>query len=112
MWWFFGGIFGLIVVILWIVALVDIVRRRHERSGGTTAAWIIIVLIFPIIGMIAYFLVNGTGGGSIEGGSADPDRTPGRGFLAARRMKAALVTAPFPVASAWGQIPKVSVPAF
>ena len=78
MWWFFGGLFGLIVLILWIVALVDIIRRRHDRSTGTTAAWIIIVLIFPIIGMIAYFIANGTGmaGPTADMSQADPDRVP------------------------------------
>ena len=75
-WW----LIGFFILILWIAALTDIIRRRHARTGGSTAAWIIIVLIFPIVGTIAYFLVNGMGGGSIEGGSADPDRTPGRGF--------------------------------
>jgi hypothetical protein len=76
-WW----LLGLLVLILWIAALVDIVRRRHERSGGSTAAWIIIVLIFPLVGTIAYFIVNGVGGvAGADVTSADPDRTPGRGF--------------------------------
>jgi hypothetical protein len=83
MWWFFGGLIGLIVVILWIVALVDIVRRRHERSTGTTAAWAIIVLVFPLIGTIAYFIANGMGQApAADVSQADPDRVPpgGRGY--------------------------------
>ena len=83
MWWFFGGLFGLIVLILWIVALVNIVKRRHDRSTGTTAAWLIIVLIFPIIGTIAYFIANGVGGpAGPDIAAADPDRVPpaGRAF--------------------------------
>jgi type VI protein secretion system component VasK len=78
-WW----LLGVVVLILWIAAIVDIVRRRHERSGGSTAAWIIIVLVFPIIGTIAYFIANGVGGAAgPDVAAADPDRVPpgGRAF--------------------------------
>jgi hypothetical protein len=70
--WFF-------VVVLWIVALVDIIRRRHSRTAGKTAAWAIAVLVFPIVGTIVYFLVNGAGG---EGAPRDPDvmRTTGERY--------------------------------
>jgi hypothetical protein len=73
-WW----LLGVVVVILWIAAIVDIVRRRRERSGGSTAAWLIIVLIFPIIGTIAYFIANGVGmaGPTADASRADPDRVP------------------------------------
>jgi type VI protein secretion system component VasK len=78
-WW----LLGVFILILWIAALVDIIRRRHERSGGSTAAWIIIVLIFPVIGTVAYFLVNGMGGGSMQpdAGPEDADRTPPGGRM-------------------------------
>ncbi|HET8651880.1 MAG TPA: PLD nuclease N-terminal domain-containing protein [Gaiellaceae bacterium] len=54
-WW----LLVILVAVIWVFTVVDIVRRRHERSGGKTAAWILIVLIFPILGSIVYFLVNG-----------------------------------------------------
>jgi type VI protein secretion system component VasK len=78
-WW----LLAVLVVVVWIAALVDIVKRRHERSGGSTAAWILIVLIFPLIGTIAYFIANGMGkapGPDVS--QADPDRVPpgGRGY--------------------------------
>jgi predicted PurR-regulated permease PerM len=56
-------ILAIALIAMWTYTLVDIVRRRHERSGGKTAAWVIVVIIFPLLGTIAYFLVNGAGGG-------------------------------------------------
>ena len=72
-WW----LLGILILIAWIAALVDIVKRRHERSGGATAAWIIIILIFPVLGTIAYFVVNGVGSpAGPDVAAADPDRVP------------------------------------
>jgi hypothetical protein len=71
--WFF-------IVVLWVVAIVDIIRRRHSRSGAKTAAWVIAVLVFPVVGTIVYFLVNGV---SDEAGAPrDPDvmRTTGERY--------------------------------
>lgn len=57
-WW----LLWIAIVVLWIAAFVDIIRKRHTRSGGKTAAWILLVLILPIVGTIAYFLINGAAG--------------------------------------------------
>jgi hypothetical protein len=77
-WW----LLGIFILVLWIAALVDIIRRRHERSGSSTAAWIIIVLILPVIGTVAYFLMNGMGGSmQPDTGPEDPDRTPPGGRM-------------------------------
>jgi hypothetical protein len=57
-------ILGILVVAMWMLAAWDIIRRRHERSAGKIAAWVIAILVFPVVGTIAYFLVNGAGGGS------------------------------------------------
>lgn len=54
-WW----IFGAIVIVMWIAALVSIIGRRHTMSGGKLAAWLIVVLVFPVLGSLIYFLVNG-----------------------------------------------------
>lgn len=59
-WW----LMGIIVIVLWIASIVNIIQRRHERTAGKTAAWIIIVLVFPVLGTIVYFLVNGASGPS------------------------------------------------
>jgi len=57
------------VVAMWAWAIIDIIRKRHTRSGGKIAAWIIIILVFPVIGAIAYFVVNASGG---EAAPRDP----------------------------------------
>jgi hypothetical protein len=54
-WW----IVGAIVIAMWITALVSIIGRRHTMSGGKLAAWLIAVLVFPVLGSLVYFLVNG-----------------------------------------------------
>jgi hypothetical protein len=76
--WFWWLLVALIVV-LWVATIVDIVRRRHSRSGGRTAAWIVAVLVFPVLGTIAYFLVNGAGG-PVAPRDADLDHVTGRRY--------------------------------
>jgi hypothetical protein len=58
------AILVVLVAAMWVAALIDIVRRRHEMSGGKIAAWVIAILVFPVAGAIAYFLVHGAGGSS------------------------------------------------
>lgn len=55
-WW----LLGVIVIVMWVAALVNLIQRRHSMSGGKLAAWLIIILVFPIVGTLIYFLVNGT----------------------------------------------------
>jgi hypothetical protein len=72
-WWFLV----ISIAVIWIATIVDIVRRRHSRSGGSTAAWIVAVLVFPVVGSIVYFLVNGAGGPAAP---RDIDHVTGRRF--------------------------------
>jgi hypothetical protein len=44
------------VLVIWAVGLIDIFRR--DLPSGTTAAWALIVVVFPVIGTIAYFLLR------------------------------------------------------
>ena len=44
------------VLVIWAVGLVDIFRRDLPR--GTTAAWVLIVVLLPVVGTIAYFLLR------------------------------------------------------
>ncbi len=44
------------VLVIWAVGLVDIFRRDLPR--GTKAAWVLIVVLLPIVGTIAYFLLR------------------------------------------------------
>ena len=50
------GILGLIILVLDIVAIVDCVKS--SKSGGQKALWIILILVLPIIGLVAYYLVG------------------------------------------------------
>jgi hypothetical protein len=72
-WW----LLVVLILVLWIATIVDIVRRRHSRSAGRTVAWIVAVIIFPVLGTIAYFLVNGAGGPVAP---RDVDHVTGRRF--------------------------------
>ena len=71
-WW----LLGVLVLVMWVIAIVSIIQRRHERSGGKVAAWIIIVLVFPVVGTLIYFLINGATG---SGAPREPDRMPRSG---------------------------------
>lgn len=51
-----GGIFGIIVLVLDIVAILDIVKSA--KSTGQKVLWAVIVLVLPLVGMIAYFLIG------------------------------------------------------
>jgi hypothetical protein len=44
------------LLVVWALGLVDIVRR--DLSRGKTAAWILIVILLPLIGTLAYFLLR------------------------------------------------------
>ena len=80
-WWTGGGVLALIVLIVWIVAVIDIFRRRRSMSKGQFFAWLIIILVFPLVGAIAYWLVNGTGSGGHELEVADVDKLPPGGRM-------------------------------
>jgi hypothetical protein len=72
-WWFLV----ISIVVIWIATIVDIVRRRHSRSAGKTVAWIVAVLVFPVVGSVVYFLVNGAGGPAAP---RDLDHVTGRRY--------------------------------
>jgi hypothetical protein len=57
-------ILGILVVAMWMYALYDIIKRRHEMSGAKIAAWVIVILVFPVVGVIVYYLANVAGGPS------------------------------------------------
>lgn len=51
-----GGILGIVILVLDIVAILDIVKSSF--STGKKILWVVLVLILPLIGMIAYFLIG------------------------------------------------------
>jgi hypothetical protein len=51
------ALIGFVLLLIWIVTMVDIFRRA-DLTRGKKAAWALIVLLVPIIGVIAYFIVR------------------------------------------------------
>jgi hypothetical protein len=49
-----SGLFGLLHLILCIYAIVKIVGS--EAGTGSKVLWIVLVLIFPVVGLIVWFL--------------------------------------------------------
>ena len=47
---------GLIILVLDIIAVIDCVQS--SKSGGKKALWIILILIFPLVGLVLYYLVG------------------------------------------------------
>jgi hypothetical protein len=55
-------IFFLWVIWIWflIVILTD-VFRRHDIGGGKKAVWCLFIIFLPVVGALAYVIVNGDG---------------------------------------------------
>jgi Phospholipase_D-nuclease N-terminal len=51
-------ILAMLVVTMWVLAFVDIARRRHAMSGVEIAAWVIVLIVLPVLGAAAYFVVR------------------------------------------------------
>lgn len=49
-----NGLIGLVVLILDIVALVDVFKS--SMSTLNKVIWALVILLFPVVGMILYFL--------------------------------------------------------
>jgi hypothetical protein len=52
----YNGLIGLLILVLDIIAIVDILKS--SMTTGMKALWVIIVLVFPVVGMILYFLLG------------------------------------------------------
>jgi Short C-terminal domain/Phospholipase_D-nuclease N-terminal len=54
-------VFFLIMFIWLFIAIVSDLFRDHEVSGWGKAAWVIGLIIFPLLGSLAYLIVRGEG---------------------------------------------------
>ncbi|MCU1495941.1 MAG: hypothetical protein JWO62_3705 [Acidimicrobiaceae bacterium] len=53
--WFF-----LFVIEVWLMVSVFIdIFRSHDLRGWAKAAWVLLVLVFPLVGILAYLIVRG-----------------------------------------------------
>ncbi len=59
--WFFGTLILLFVfiplVIVWVFTLLDLAIRNDLR-GWQIAMWLLVIILFPLIGVLIYFLVR------------------------------------------------------
>ena len=51
-----GGLIGLIIIVFDIIAIVDLFKGAKET--GKKILWLILILIFPLLGVILYFLLG------------------------------------------------------
>ncbi|MFW6122816.1 MAG: PLDc N-terminal domain-containing protein [Thermodesulfobacteriota bacterium] len=49
-------VLGLIILVLDVVAIVSVLGGTS--SGGRKLLWVVIILLFPVIGVILYFLIG------------------------------------------------------
>ncbi len=60
----FLTIFWLFIWIMWIFLLIRVISdvfRSHDLSGGGKAGWTLVLIVFPLIGVLAYLLIRGNG---------------------------------------------------
>ncbi len=51
-----GKLIGLVIFVLDIVAILDCVKSN--KSSGHKVLWIILILVLPVVGLVAYYLVG------------------------------------------------------
>ncbi|KAJ9498053.1 hypothetical protein H2202_006656 [Exophiala xenobiotica] len=64
-----GGIAGLIILILDIIVIIEVLQSN--RPASHKLLWILVTLLFPLIGMILYFLFSNRAAHK-TGGSYEP----------------------------------------
>ena len=50
------AVIGMVILILDIIAILDLYKSQKDNSKRIL--WLVIILILPLIGMLAYFLVG------------------------------------------------------
>ena len=53
---FFWWIIGLIICVLDIIVIINVLMGRG--STGHKLLWIVLIIIFPVVGLILYYLVG------------------------------------------------------
>ena len=54
-------IFFMVVYFMMLFSVIVDIFRRHDASGGKKALWLIFILFAPLVGLLAYLIVNGQG---------------------------------------------------
>ena len=55
-----AGFLWIAVTIVWVCGIVDLMTKRPDLDGRHRAAWILVILLFPVVGTLAYFFVRPT----------------------------------------------------
>lgn len=56
---YFGGLFGVVTLCLWIFAIVDVITTDEGSVRNLPKiAWLILVLLFPLVGSIAWLVAG------------------------------------------------------
>jgi Phospholipase_D-nuclease N-terminal len=45
-------------ILVWLVVAYRIIERR-DIGGGTKTLWIVLILLFPLVGLLVYYLTLG-----------------------------------------------------
>jgi predicted PurR-regulated permease PerM len=59
--WSLIVIFFMVVYFFILFGVIVDVFRRHDIGGGKKALWLVFILIFPLLGLLSYVIINGHG---------------------------------------------------
>jgi predicted PurR-regulated permease PerM len=59
--WSLIVIFFMVVYFMMLFSIIVDIFRRHDIHGGKKAMWLLFLLFLPLVGLIAYLIVNGHG---------------------------------------------------
>ena len=62
-----NSLLGVVVLILDIIALIDIYKSSKDTM--TKVIWALVIIVFPIVGMIVYYLIGRKPGTPLPGQS-------------------------------------------
>jgi Phospholipase_D-nuclease N-terminal len=85
--WSLLVIFFMVAYFMMLIHVIADIFRRPDASGGKKALWLIFVFVAPLVGMLAYLVVNSSG--IAERGEADARRARALNDEYARSMSGA-----------------------
>src|SRR4051794_4558450 len=56
--WSLLVIFFMVIYFMMLFYVIVDIFRRHDASGGKKALWLLFLLIFPLVGLLAYMITN------------------------------------------------------
>jgi hypothetical protein len=56
--WGLGVLIVALFLVFWVRAVFDVYRERPDLSSSAKAAWTIIMLIFPLVGILLYYMIR------------------------------------------------------